>query len=85
MYFQGQFQYAICIDLVTTCWDHTNFSSADAIDRQEIIGKHQLSTWFFFRRLLRDDFLYKIAFFSKTSSVFQQLILLSLFLHKHLK
>lgn len=39
MYFQGQFQYAICIDLVTTSWDHRNFSQADAIDRQEIIGK----------------------------------------------
>ncbi|XP_031636302.1 ERI1 exoribonuclease 2-like [Contarinia nasturtii] len=37
MYFQGQFQYAICIDFVTTCWDHRNFSQADAIDRQEII------------------------------------------------
>lgn len=39
MYFEGHFQYAICIDLVTTCWDHRNFSQADAIDRQEIIGK----------------------------------------------
>lgn len=39
MYFQGEFKYAICIDLVTTCWDHRNFSQADAIERQEIIGK----------------------------------------------
>lgn len=38
MYFEGEYKYAICMDLVTTCWDHRNFSNADAIDRQEIIG-----------------------------------------------
>lgn len=39
LYFEGQYQYAICIDLVTTCWDYRNFSQADAVDRQEIIGE----------------------------------------------
>lgn len=39
LYFTGHYQYAICIDLVTTCWDKRNFSQADAVDQQEIIGK----------------------------------------------
>lgn len=38
MYFESEFKYAICIDLVTTLWNHTNLTNADEIDRQEIIG-----------------------------------------------
>lgn len=39
LHFEGHYQYAICIDLVTTCWEHRNLSQTDAVDRQEIIGK----------------------------------------------
>lgn len=39
MYFECDYKYAICIDFVTTCWDTQDLMNADAIDRQEIIGK----------------------------------------------
>lgn len=39
MYFDCDYKYAICMDLVATCWDTQNLMNADAIDRQEIIGK----------------------------------------------
>lgn len=38
LFFNGHYQYAICIDMVTTCWDKKNYSQADEVDRQEIIG-----------------------------------------------
>lgn len=38
-YVENRYKYAICINLTTTCWDYRNFSQADAVDRQEIIGK----------------------------------------------
>lgn len=39
MYFESEFKYAICTDLLTTSWSHHNLSNADEIDRQEIIGE----------------------------------------------
>lgn len=55
-YVENRYKYAICINLTTTCWDYRNFSQADAVDRQEIIGKwlfmlgfcHFSSIFFFF-------------------------------------
>lgn len=48
MYFESEFKYAVIIDLVTTSWSYQNFSNADAIDRQEIIGEWKILIIFFF-------------------------------------
>lgn len=86
MYFEGQYQYAICIDLVTTCWDHRNFSQADAIDRQEIIGTWYVILFFLFWLFLlfsflflqiqaiffQNDFLYKFWSVFQSITVFNQ-------------
>lgn len=47
MYFESEFKYAVIIDLVTTSWSYQNFSNADAIDRQEIIGEWKILINFF--------------------------------------
>lgn len=48
MYFESEFKYAVIIDLVTTSWSYQNFSNADAIDRQEIIGEWKILIIFSF-------------------------------------
>lgn len=47
MYFESEFKYAVIIDFVTTSWSTQNFSNADAIDRQEIIGEWKKCLNFF--------------------------------------
>lgn len=47
-YVENRYKYAICINLTTTCWDYRNFSQADAVDRQEIIGRFCFLLFLFF-------------------------------------
>lgn len=56
MYFESEFKYAVIIDMVTTSWSYQNFSNADAIDRQEIIGEWKNFINFFYDLFFRKNF-----------------------------
>lgn len=77
MYFGCDYKYAICIDMVTTCWDTQNLMNADAIDRQEIIGKlsSDCNRMLKFRLLLsffppKAVFLHTLNYFTRFEVVF---------------